>query len=299
VLDVAAGARTTYLLLEDGTVWAMGWGMDGELGCAEPCPKPSEKLTPVAGVREATQLAASGKVAFAVHRDGSVTQWGGGAKSIPGKVDGVSAVVQLSAGGGHVLARTARGSVLAWGKLAVGRIYYDDPVELPHEVPGLSGVISVVATGVAAALKDDGTVWVWGNNQQAQFGNGRREVDDQSRVPIRVPGVANVTALAGAEIGRHFLALRKDGTIVAWGNTDWGQVGNGVSGREQATPVALRIARVQSVFAAGNNSFALLRDGSLWMWGAGANYAGEWPLPKNSKLPVQLDFATGVAPAIQ
>ena len=48
----------------------------------------------------------------------------------------------------------------------------DDRVELPHEVAGLTDVVSVVATGVAAALKKDGTVWVWGHNGQAQFGKG-------------------------------------------------------------------------------------------------------------------------------
>lgn len=292
VVDIAGGDRTSYFLRDDGTVWAMGWGLNGELGCGEKCTQPVDRPVQVAGVRDAVQVAAAGSGAMAVHRDGTVTAWGGqsGPKGMPAKVAGVSGVVQLSMGGGHTLARTSDGRVLAWGKLAVGRIYTDDPVEAPHEVAGLSGVASVVATGVAAVLKNDGTVWVWGNNQQAQFGNGRRDVDDSTRVPVRVPGVANVQALAGAHVGRHFLALRKDGTIIAWGNTDWGQVGNGVSGREQATPVVLKLAKVRAVYAAGNHSFAVLEDGSLWIWGVGSSYRGAWPLAQNTKLPVKFEL---------
>ena len=129
---------------------------------------------------------------------------------------------QISVGIGFVLALTTEGRVWLWGKLPYGRVYTDDPVLEPAEVPGLTDVAAVVATQVAAVLKKDGTVWVWGNNEQAQFGNGKRDVDDRSRVPLRVPGVANVTALTGST-GRHFLALLKDGSLRGWGNTDWGE----------------------------------------------------------------------------
>jgi len=101
----------------------------------------------------------------------------------------VPAMKQISVGGGFVLALTTEGRVWLWGKLAYGGVYYDDPVLAPAEVPGLSDVAAVVATQVAAVLKKDGTVWVWGNNEQAQFGNGKRDVGDRSRVPVRVPGV--------------------------------------------------------------------------------------------------------------
>lgn len=313
VIDIAAGARTSYFLLETGAVFSMGWGMNGELGCGEGCTNAVETPVAVAGLRDAIQIEASGAAAFAVHRDGSVSAWGSRASGMLGdnldpkngdvptraltpiRVPGVTGVVQLSAGGGHVLARTSNGRVLAWGKLPFGIVYFDDPVELPHEVPGLSGVVSVAAAGVAAALKSDGTVWVWGKNTQAQFGNGRRTDDDRTRTPIPVPRVANVTAISSALTGRHILALQKTGTVVAWGNTDWGQGGVGITGKEQATPATLKLTGVKSVFAAGNNSFAVREDGSLWIWGLGSSYPNVWPMRKNSALPIRLEIPGGIA----
>ena len=100
----------------------------------------------------------------------------------------------------------------------------------------------------------------------------------------------NVTALAGALTGRHFLALQKTGTILAWGNTDWGQGGAGISTQEQATPMPVKLTGVKAVFATGNNSFAVLADGSFWIWGRGASYPRQWPVMKNSAVPVKLDL---------
>jgi len=177
----------------------------------------------------------------------------------------------------------------------VNKSYTDEPRRLPAEVPGLDNVAAVVATGGAAALKKDGTVWVWGNNVQAQFGNGRRDDKDHSATPIPVVGVTNVAALAGGVIGRHFLALLKDGTTRVWGNTDWGQVGNGFTGTAQPSIVPLRLKSVSTVFAAGNNSFAILNDGSLWIWRQGSVYGGVWPMKKNAPLPVRLNVPEGVA----
>ncbi|QOY90897.1 RCC1 domain-containing protein [Paludibaculum fermentans] len=299
--DIAAGARTSYVLLENGTVVAFGAGFDGQLGCGERGLSGSETPVEVAGLTEVARIVARFNSAFAVHRDGSVSMWGGrflgeGERRIvtPERAVGLPPVTQVALGGGFLMALTPEGRVWMAGKLPFGRIYADDPVQPLAEVPGLTDVAGIVATQVAAVLKKDGTVWVWGNNDQAQFGNGRRDIDERTRVPVRVPGVANVTALCGAMSGRHFLALLKDGTLRTWGNTDWGQAGIGVTGREQATVATPRINGVKAVFAAGNNSLAILPDGSLWIWGNGSPYPGVWPLTRRAPFPVQLQIPEGV-----
>ncbi len=312
VIDIAAATRTSYFLLEDGTVWAMGWGANGELGCGEKCTGSVETPVQVSGLTDVVQISASGAAAFAVHRDGTVSAWGSREAAMlgdnkhplngdaptraysPVRVPGVAGVVEVSAGGSHVLARTSDGRVLAWGKLPVGVVYTDDRVELPHVVPGLTGVVAVAASGVAVALKNDGTVWVWGKNTQAQFGNGRRTDDDHTTTPVPIPKVANVTAIAAALTGRHILALQKSGTVLAWGNSDWGQGGAGIAGREQATPLPIKLTGTKAVFAAGNNSFAVRHDGSLWIWGLGSSYPRVWPMRKNTAIPVRLDIPNGI-----
>ncbi|MGC4050485.1 MAG: hypothetical protein QM757_14000 [Paludibaculum sp.] len=299
--DIAAGARTSYVLLENGTVLAFGAGLDGQLGCGARCLSGSETPNEIPGLTEVVRIVARANAAFAIHRDGSVSMWGArylgtGERRIatPDRATGLPPVTQISLGGGFLMALTPEGRVWMAGRLPFGRIYADDLDQPLAEVPGLTDVAGIVATQVAAVLKKDGTVWVWGNNDQAQFGNGRRDIDERTRVPIRVPGVANVTALSGAMSGRHFLALQKDGTVRTWGNTDWGQAGNGVTGREQATVAISRINGVKTVFAVGNHSLAIKPDGSLWIWGGGSPYPGVWPLQRRAPFPVQLQIPEGV-----
>ena len=295
--DIAAGARASYVLLESGTVLAFGSGMQGQLGCGERCLAGSETPIAVPGLADVVRIGASYNSAFAIHRDGSVSLWGDrylgqGEQRIasPERAAGLPPVAQFALGSGFALALTADGRVWLAGRLPFGRISADDPSQPLAEVPGLSDVAAIAATQVAAVLKRDGTVWVWGNNSQAQFGNGKRDIDDRTLVPVQVPGVAGVMALSGALSGRHFLALRKDGTLRAWGNSDWGQVGNGMTGREQSTVATPRIAGVKAIFAAGNCSFAIKPDGSLWIWGRVSPYPGAWPMGRNAPFPVQLQI---------
>ena len=302
VIDIAAGGRASYALLEDGTVFAFGYGNDGQLGCGERCLAGSEMPVPVAGLTDVARIGARFNSAFAIHKDGKVSMWGGrylgqGDNRIltPERVATLPPVTQFAIGTGFAMALTTEGRVWLGGQLPFGRITSDDPALPLGEVSSLTDVAAVVATQVAAVLKKDGSVWVWGNNQQAQFGNGKRDVDDRSAVPVRVPGVANAVALSGAANGRHFLALLKDGTLRAWGNSDWGQIGNGVTGREQSTVVTPRIAGVKVVFAAGNNSLAIKTDGSLWIWGNGSPYANVWPLTRRAAFPVELRIPEGIA----
>ncbi|MBI4894054.1 MAG: hypothetical protein HY821_25780 [Acidobacteria bacterium] len=307
--DIAAGNRNSYFLMEDGTVMALGWGLYGQLGCGEACLKGSETPVKVTGLRNVASIEACGSLAYAVHQDGALSAWGQGANGLYGgrakgdgppisseplPVLGVAGIKQISCGGALVLALTNDGRVYSWGVLHVNKVFSDEPQRLPALVPGLDNVAQVVATGVAAVLKKDGTVWVWGNNQQAQFGNGKRDDQNFSESPVRVPNVANAVALTGALVGRHFLALLKDGTLRVWGNTDWGQAGVGISGMEQASVATPRISGVKTVFAAGNNSYAVKADGSLWIWGSGSYYSGEWPMKANAKVPLRFSIPQGL-----
>ena len=88
------------------------------------------------------------------------------------------------------------------------------------------------------------------------------------------------------------MVLLRAGTLGAWGNTDWGQIGAGVSGTYQPRPTPPTIAGVTAFFLAGNHSFAVRHDGSLWIWKSESH--GEGLLATNQKLPEQfpLDLLT-------
>ncbi len=59
-----------------------------------------------------------------------------------------------------------------------------------------------------AALRDDGTVWIWGDNSKGQFGYGVNE-PAYSNTPVKVPGIKDVTAIAAG--GEFVMALKSDG----------------------------------------------------------------------------------------
>lgn len=74
-------------------------------------------------------------------------------------------------------------------------------------------------------------------------------------------GVSQVSAGTG-----HVLALKKDGTVWAWGTNASGQLGNGAAGDLVTKPVQV-LSDATSVYMAWGVSFAIKQDGSLWFWG--------------------------------
>lgn len=312
-IGIAAVNFTSYALLEDGTVWGWGRGWSGQLG---PGVRESAKPVQIKGLGKTIQIVAMGNACLALQADGTVKGWGqrgGGALAgrmvlptygdnppdapSPVTVPGATGITRLAEGSGHILALTADGRVLSWGSNfggALGRPPRQEiAIDTVGPVQGLTDV-ALIAGGleVSTAVKKDGTVWVWGSNWNGQFGNGERTnppnmTQNWVLVPQRVPGVANVTALASGQTGRHTLVLLADGTLRGWGNTDWGQLGGGLAATFQPRVMTPRISGVKAIFAAGNNSLAVKTDGTIWAWGAGND--GDL-LPKHTKLPVMIEL---------
>ena len=103
----------------------------------------------------------------------------------------------------------------------------------------------------------------WGDNYYDELGDGTS--GGFSDVPVRVSGLTGVTAIAAG--AAHGLALLKNGTVMAWGNNLWGQLGNGTT-TSSNVPVRVRQLSGVSAIAAGYNfSNALLKNGTVMAWG--------------------------------
>ncbi len=93
--------------------------------------------------------------------------------------------------------------------------------------------------------------------------------------------------------GSTSLALKADGTIWAWGENIYGQLGDGSRVREQASPVrSVSGDDWKQVATTGIHSVALKRDGSLWSWGN--NWAGQLGdgTTNHSRVPVRVGSST-------
>ena len=141
----------------------------------------------------------------------------------------------------------------------------DGALSEPTLVSGLSNAVAVAAgSDHSLALEADGTVWAWGNNFDGQLGDGTT-TDRASPVPVK--GLSGVTSIAAAGNG-YSLALKADGTVWAWGNNFYGQLGDGTTSN-RLLPVAVSNLSNVSAISAGSSSVALRMDGSVWEWGLG------------------------------
>ena len=134
VTAVAAGSCTAYALRSDGSVWAWGYGGNGELGDGRMAS--SAQPVRVAGLAGVTSISSGNGTGYALRGDGTVWAWG--------------------FGGFGALGNGARANS-----------------PLPVRVAGLTAVNGIAGGGLAGyATRSDGTVWAWGSGQNGELGNG-------------------------------------------------------------------------------------------------------------------------------
>jgi alpha-tubulin suppressor-like RCC1 family protein len=135
----------------------------------------------------------------------------------------------LAAGNNHALALRADGTVQAWGDNYAGQLGDGTTTSrlTPVPVPGLTDVFTLTAgSSHSLALRTDGSTRAWGYNAYGQLGDG---TFTHRLSPVQVPSLTGVASLASSSSAFHSLALRTDGTLRAWGNNAFGQLGNGTA----------------------------------------------------------------------
>jgi hypothetical protein len=300
VRAVAESRGNGYALRTDGTVWAWGLNSEGQLGNGwlSWSGGGSAVPVPVVGLTGVTAIAAAESNGYALRTDGTVWAWGSNTygklgigatlddATRPVQVPGLTGVVAISARFLTTYALRADGTVWAWGDngagaLGTGSTAAESPV--PVQVSGLTGVTAVAARGWGGyALRTDGTVWGWGQDRDGQLGNAQTCAPTgtcESRVPVRIPGMADVAAIAGGPFNGY--AVRADGTAWGWGQNTYRQLGNGqvcelISGCLSREPVQVSgLTTVTAIASSEYGGYALLADGTVWAWGTGALANGE------------------------
>ncbi|WP_146058915.1 RCC1 domain-containing protein [Actinomadura rubteroloni] len=197
------------------------------------------------------------------------------------------------------------GQVLAPGRVRdlLKQTGTPQPAGDPHHVgpkPNLRAAITYLRGGIASGernslgVKNDGTVWAWGENDTGQLGDG---TTTDRPTPVQVTGLTGVRRGPGAVAtgyGGHSLAVKADGTVWAWGSNSSGQLGDGTT-TSRTTPAQVPgLNGVVAVAAGSNCSLALKADGTVWGWGS--NAAGQLGDGTTTQrlTPVQASGLTGV-----
>ena len=125
------------------------------------------------------------------------------------------------------------------------------------------------------AIKTDGSLWAWGDNQAGQLGDGT--IDDRES-PVKI--MDNVRSVSAG--WTYTMAIKNDGSLWAWGNNQYGQFGD-----EKNSPAKI-MDKVAFISAGAQYAMAIKTDGSLWSWGY--NYHGELGdgTTVNRDLPVKI-----------
>ena len=132
-------------------------------------------------------------------------------------------------------------------------------------------VIKAEAGGThTLVLKENGTVWAWGDNSYGQIG----AAVDSGLLPLsQVYGLSNVIEISAGY--SHNLALKSDGTVWAWGYNVNGQLGV-MGGYYFTVPVQVYgLTDIAAISAGSYHSLAATADGEVWAWGYNAGRLGD------------------------
>ena len=175
---------------------------------------------------------------------------------------------------GHIAVVKTDGSLWSWGnndrgQVGTGVSGVDSNAPDVQTIATPTKIMDNVAAvscekSVTAAIKTDGSLWMWGDNRLGQLGNGTLT---DSSVPVKV--MDDVVAVS---VGAWMTAaIKSDGSLWTWGANHYGQLGNGgitnATGRynwECLTVPTKIMDDVAMVSCSGSFCAAVQNDGSLW-----------------------------------
>lgn len=304
VRSVSAGESHAYAVLEDNTLWAWGRNVSNAF------PNEPESMTGSAVPVKIMDGVASASTGVCTHlalkTDGTLWAWGKyignrSNKQTDTPVQILDNVTAACAGYSHSLALRGDGTLWAWGLNHYGELGDGTGRERLSPVQVMEDVVSMSAGyHFSAAVKSDGSLWTWGNNGKGELGDGTVWVWDVNwdwhspdpeedevlqdtlsswietwgpnvsrnhGVPTKIlDGAASVYAS-----NNNGYALKKDGTLWAWGDNSSGDIGDGTN-EDRLSPVRV-LDRVAQAAAGWNHVLARRTDNTLWAWGG--NISGQ------------------------
>jgi len=274
-------SKFQYFIKTDGSLYATGFNQNGRLGLNDDTRRSSPVQMPGTTWK---WVMVGGLGAHAIKTDGTLWAWGLGydgrigdnqtemyssPKQIPG-----SSWAWVAENERSTIATKTDGTLWTWGKNDRGNLGHNNKTKYssPRQIPGTDWnyddkmKISMQNEEVTAAIKQDGTLWMWGYNHTGALGQNQPMPAGSRSSPVQVPG----TTWNGIEMGGTdptVIASKSDGTLWAWG-----YFGEGRGGVNNNTP---------------QSSPVQIGTGTAWSGvihaGGGAMYAAQ-----NSLTPSQL-----------
>lgn len=156
---------------------------------------------------------------------------------------------------------TSGGYAVGWGLNNQGVLGVGDVTSRSSPTFVIGGHI-FKKISAARALKSDGSIWAWGEH----VGDGT--IIPKSS-PVAVAGGHSFVTISGSRYG--CMALKADGSVWGWGDTGlYGTIGDGTNVSKSSPVATIGGHSFVAMSASTFNTTALKADGSLWVWGNGA-----------------------------
>lgn len=319
--SIASSISHSLGIKQDGTLWGWGDNFSGQLGDGTSFNEGTytTKLSPVQiGTDKWSSVSAILDASYGIKQDGTLWTWGGAffresnkpAALVPTKI-GNDKWIKIATRGyntsiffpivyQHALGIKQDGTLWAWGHNLDGQLgngtteYVDElnPVQIGTDNKWKEVSVS---ESISQAIKEDGTLWVWGDNFYGQLGDN---TNTSRYSPVQIGTeewltISSNTLPSGydREAKTYTVALKKNGTLWAWGNNESGQFGNGTISEEYtfdyqrtplrlgATPLVLAKPALTVDFTNDSQPLLTTSGGSGYIWYKndiiidGANYA--------------------------
>jgi alpha-tubulin suppressor-like RCC1 family protein len=288
VRSIAAGDAFSMAIRNDGTLWTWGANRYGQLGLGHTNSLVEPQQVGTDANWRTVSAGAGAYHALAIRDDGTLWAWGDNrfgqlglghtnGVTVPTQVGAETIWESVAAGWRHTMAIRTDGTLWAcgdnrFGQLGTGSTNNSSVLTNVGSDANWEMVSASLGEGQrrddyyadtcrshTVALRTDGTVWAWGNNESGQLGVGDAGAFFSPIVtsPTQVGDRANWRAVSAG--GLNTVAVSSDGALWAWG-----------SGQSSITngPAQIGIATSWRVASSGSmHSMAMSDDGSIWGWG--------------------------------
>jgi alpha-tubulin suppressor-like RCC1 family protein len=297
---IFAIASNIYGIKSNGSLWA--WGAN--FGNSITNTTSNSILSPVQIGTDLNWKSIGANFIFTIglKTDGTLWSWGenyGGQLGLnsntnygtPQRIGNLSNWTDISTNYEGTIALNSNGNLWSWGINSQGSLGFDPlttrQLLLPTQITSLNNVKAVTSSyNHSGAIKTDGSLYTWGKNDYGNLGNGSIT---NNHIGIRVGTDTNWDKIfIGASLSTY--AIKTDGSLWAWGDNLYGQLGVGEFGYT-STPTQLFAAEntpKSKIFTGGNSNFEIKVDGTLWAWGN--NSSGQLGIghKNNQSYPIQV-----------
>jgi len=286
--QVSAGGYHSLAIKTDGTLWGWGENSGGQVGDNTRASRSTPRQ--IGTATNWKQVSAGRAMSAAIKTDGTLWTWGWNfpgslgqglayinlpARSTPQQVGTATNWKQVSVGGESsglsgacCAAIKTDGTLCTWGLNSYGQLGDNSRVTKSAPVQEFTSSTNWVQVSMAEnhamAIKNNGTLWGWGRNDNGQLGQ-RDLIISRSTPRQEFTSSTNWKQVSASPV--NTLALKTDGTLWCWGDNFYGQVGDNTR-LDRSTPRQVGTATDWKQISSGAlYNMAIKTNGSLWFWG--------------------------------